>query len=531
MVQRRTENPTLAQAFQELRADYNAAKTSRFRRTRSGVTGSGRTADYHYRLEADFLRMLELSRDFQRNDVVVGQGVRRLVDNVIQDGFTVDPQTGNDTADAKLVERWTEWSQDPDRCDLAGELTFHAMERLVLEQVVVDGDIFVLPQKAQLGSLQLIEAHRVRTPRNTARNVVHGVLLDEYRKRLEYWVTKDEIDPSRSLMKVSDTLRYAVRDNQGRRQVHHIYRPDRVSQTRGVSAFAPIVDAVGMHDDIQFAKLVQQQLVSCFAIFRQRELDFQAVTDQQRGEQTTETLSDGSTRTIEGIAPGMEIFGAPGETLHGFSPNVPNPEFLPHALMILTFVAVNLNLPLAVLLLDPTKTNFSGWRGAIDQARTSFREIQHWLIDYFHRPIYRLKVRQWLAEDPILQAMSRQDGVNLFSHRWNAGTWAYIEPLKDASADLLRMRNALISPRRLHAERGRDWQEVATEIVADNAFAIERAKQRAAEINKRFSDGQPVHWRELVSLPTPDGVKVALDGGDGGDAPRRQANAESSNGP
>ena len=165
---RSTDNPTLAQAFVDLRADYNAAKSSRFRRTRAGVTGAGRAADYHYRLEPDFLRMLELSRDFQRNDVVVGQGVRRLVDNVIQDGITLDPQTGSENADTELGQRWTEWSRDRDRCDLAGELTFHAMERLVLQQTIVDGDIFVLPQRR--GSLQLIEAHRVRTPRNTIRN-------------------------------------------------------------------------------------------------------------------------------------------------------------------------------------------------------------------------------------------------------------------------------------------------------------------------------------------------------------------------
>jgi len=33
----------------------------------------------------------------------------------------------------------------------------------------------------------------------------------------------------------------------------------------------------------------------------------------------------------------------------------------------------------------------------------------------------------------------------------------------------------LTSPRRLHAARGNDWEEIAEESIADNAYAIARA--------------------------------------------------------
>ena len=502
---RNSESVTLAEAFDGLRADYNASKSSRFRRTRSGVSAIGRSADYHYRSEADYLRMMELSRDFFRNDVVLAQGIRRLVDNVVQEGIKLDPRTGDAGIDAELAARWREWSTDREQCDLAGELNFHAMERLILQQVIVDGDVLVLPNRE--GPLQLVEAHRLRTPSNTKKNVVHGVLMDEKRRRLEYWLTKDEIEPMRIVSKVSEMTVYKARDAEGRRQVLHIYRPDRVTQTRGVTALAPIADVVGMHDDIQFAKLVQQQLVSCFAIFREREAEFNTPGAQQRGEQTTESLSDGSTRTIEGIAPGMEIMGAPGEHLVGFSPNVPNPEFFPHATLLLTFVAINLGLPVAVLLLDPSQTNFSGWRGAIDQARLGFRELQRWLIDWFHRPVYEFKVRQWVADDALLRELG---GEAIMRHAWNPPSWSYIEPLKDASADLLRLRNGLISARRRAAERGIDIDDLQREIIEDNARMIAQAHKQAEELNRQYP-GLNVSWREVASLPTPDGVKITID--------------------
>jgi capsid protein len=99
--------------------------------------------------------------------------------------------------------------------------------------------------------------------------------------------------------------------------------------------------------------------------------------------------------------------------------------------------------------------------------------------------------------------------VQLFGHRWNPPAFAYLEPLTDASADLLQQRNALNSPRRIHAARGREWKDVATEIVADNGMAIVLALKQAEEINKQYPDAK-VHWRELVSLPTPDGVTVQI---------------------
>jgi capsid protein len=165
-------------------------------------------------------------------------------------------------------------------------------------------------------------------------------------------------------------------------------------------------------------------------------------------------------------------------------------------------------MPVHVLLLDPSKTNFSGWRGAIDQARLRFKQIQKWLSECFHTPIYRWKVRQWAARDPAIRSRL-EAATSLYSHRWNPPQFPYIEPLVDAQADLLQQRNALNSPRRVQAARGREWQEIAKEIVADNSTAITLALAEAAKINTAYPDAK-VHWRELISLPTPDGVQIAL---------------------
>jgi lambda family phage portal protein len=488
------------QAFGELKNDYAAGTNTRYRPAPRGVQISGSGADYHYRSETKFLRAIERSRFFDRDNMVVGQGVNRLCANVVQDGFTLDVRTGNKSIDKELSERWSEWANDPEACDYEGEKTFRKMESLVLRSVIVDGDVLALPLR-DFGSLQMVEAHRLRTPSNTRKNVVHGVEMADSARRERYWITKEDLDPILSLSRVSDVKQVEARDELGNRQVFHVYLPTRFSQRRGVTAFAPVVDAIGMHDDLQFATLVKAQVASCFAIFEELDIAIGAGGAKpgtiRTGSQTTEANADGTQRTVEGVAPGMRVTGSPGVKLTGFSPNIPNPEFFPHATLILTFIAVNLDLPVAVLLLDPSNTNFSGWRGAIDQARMRFRTIQADLREGFHTPVYKWKVRQWMEESDRLRSAFLKLGEKMFWHRWNPPTWRYIEPNKDAAADDLRTSRGLISRRRRAAEQGYDGEELDAEIIADNGALLELAIKEAARLRGKYPD-YPVTFQQIL---------------------------------
>ncbi|HEX5498164.1 MAG TPA: phage portal protein, partial [Thermomicrobiales bacterium] len=251
------DGPSLAQHYEGLKADYAAAKPSRFKRVRYGLLPYGSNADWHTRVDVDYYRIMEQVRDMDRNDVVIGQLVTRACVNTLQEGLTLDPQTGDAELDADLRGRWSDWAADPDQCDVRGELTFAQQEFLVLRQTLVDGDTLALLLKT--GQIQLVEAHRLRKPLATKRNCVHGVLLDDNRKPLEYWLTKDEVNPLRSVNLVSDIRPYPARDADGNRIVCHVLDPTRVTQTRGFSALTPCIDAAGMFEDLNFANLVKAQ--------------------------------------------------------------------------------------------------------------------------------------------------------------------------------------------------------------------------------------------------------------------------------
>lgn len=504
---RRDPLKSMCEVFRDLRGDYDAAKQTRFKRKRTGVISTGSGSDYHFRTESAYFGMMETARDLFRNHCLIAQGVRRLVANVLRGGFCLDVKTGDEGLDRDNAARWSDWAADPDQCDMAGEQDFHGLEKLAFQSVIVDGDILSIPTPG--GAVQQVEAHRLRTPKSTTKNVVHGVLLDQYRRRLQYWVTKENIDAMRPVPLVSDVRQIDARDSKtGERQVFHHYMPDRVSQTRGITAFAPAVDTAGMGDDLFFAQLVKAQMAACVTLFREMAADSQAGYTGQGLETTAETRPDGTTRTLAGWQPGLEVFGWPGEKLIGFSPNVPNAEFFQHAMLILTIVAVNLDLPLAVLLLDPSKTNFSGWRGAMDQARQRFTELQRWFSASFHTPVYRWKVRQWMADDAALRASAKRSGIDVFGHRWQAQGWPYIEPVNDAMGDVVQERNLLNSHRRLAAARGIDFEDLIEEIIADRVRIITKAHEAAKQLNA--ANGLVLTWRDLAQWPMPEGVQIAV---------------------
>lgn len=518
--------PTLAERFAGARADYDAAKKTRFKRNRAGVLAStGSAADYHYRTEADYFGMLEQARDLFRNHALVGQAIRRLVANILSGGFTLDVSTGDESLDTDLSARWYAWAEDPDACDIQGEQDFHGLERLTLQHVITDGDLITLPTVD--GEIQQIEAHRMRTPHRTQRNIVHGVELnndDKPRRREAYWIAYEDVEAYYPVPKASDMTRYPARVD-GVRQVFHHYFPDRVSQTRGVSALAPPMDTAGMGDDLFFAQLVKAQMAACAALLREYAADTMPVNIGGGGQDTsTEARPDGVTRQLAGWSPGMEIFGFPGEKLSWQSPNVPNQEFFDHATLIMSIVSVNLDLPVQVLMLDATRTNFSGWRGAIDQARQRWLQIQQWLIGSFHSPVYRWKVRQWAADDPVLRKTIREQegkprrpgGIDAFGHVWHPAGWPYIEPTQDATGDLIQIRNLLTSPRRLAARRGMDYEDLLGECIADRVRLVNASQDAADELNERNKDRAgwvPVTWRDIGQPPMPDGVNVSVANG------------------
>jgi capsid protein len=504
------------------RADYDGMTSSEHVRDRTGLPLGGGSGDFHARHESGFIRMLESIRDMIRNDAVIAPTIERSAMNVVQNGPTLSPTTGDKGLDLELWNRWEAWSNNPAECDEAGELNYRERLTLIASTVYGDGDMVDLC--LDNGRLYANEAHQIRNPKSTryAKRTVLGVELSPTRRRVAYHLRRDEINPFKTSAS-SKSKRWPTYDPvSGHRIVLHPMVPRRFTLTRGISALVPVQYVASMFEDLNFAKLVQAQIVSCFALWKSRDVNAPTGTlptqSAPYGAVSNEPLnSDGSSRLIDEIKPGMQPELGPGERLEGWSPNVPNAEYFEHARLLLTLIGINLGQPLVMVLMDASESNFSGWRAAVEEARRGFRRFQRMLISSHCEHVYRWKVAQWAATDPAIAVAEKRLGSRLYAHRWGLPAWPYIDPVNDAASGLLRMRNGLTSPRRYHAEINQEFETIAEETIADNTFAIRSAMLAAARLNEELKPESPIHWREVLSLPTPDGVAVNIASAAGGD--------------
>ena len=505
----------LMDAFREAKSEYEAARPSRFRRRRSDVTSSGYNADWHYRNESDFIGMSELFRAYDRNVPLVSSAVDRIVSETFPKPFRVDPKTGSDELDDHLEARFTEWSEDKYQCDIQGKRNFNQLLESMFRQVAVEGESLAVGLDS--GQLQAFESHRIKTPRGVKRpDVIHGVQVNGAGRPLAYWVTTQDVGFNHQTKPADFTQYPAFEEFMGREWpvAFHLQHCRRVSQTRGISPMAPVADVIGMHDDVQFAQLVKQQMVSAWAILVEQSGDPAVIRGasggMQLGTRTTTSNDDGSNKIVENVGPGMVVRAPAGNKVTGFSPNTPNPTFFDHAKLLITFIANAFRIPYSVLMMDPSEGNFANMRWAMSIMRRGLAKYHQDIVAADVRPIYHWKVRQFLQADPKLMELAIESRANPFSAGFFTPGEDYIHPVEDRQADLLDLRNMLSSPRRVHSKRGNNFYEIVEETIFDNGFAIERAIQKANDINSRFNLPTPITWREILNMPTPDGVSYQL---------------------
>ena len=492
------QTPSIVTKFDRYRAEYDSARGNRYQRKPDGLPYRGGSADWHWRNELAFYSEMEICRSLAVDDPVISAGTALAVNNIIQDGFVPNPCTGDKSVDDDLWEWFKAWAEDPELVDESGECNFHEMELLVAHALLCDGDHVATCNPS--GRLSLWEAHEIQTESRLP-NTVLGVTLRGNRQRDFYHIRADPIEswktPGRSVP-------IPTFSNDGLRQVLHVYVPKRAKQTRGRSAYGPITTIARFRDDIEFALLVQRQVASCFAIFKKRTQSKKNPMENTGYGDTETQRTPSGIRILENIGPGMEYTGEEGEELEGFSPNIPGGGYEFQHKTQLQLIGINLGLPLCVLFMDGSETNYSGWRGAVDEARKGFRANQRAIARKFHTPVWNWRTWYAARSDPALGRAAARLGAKFYAHTWEVPAWPYINPMDDAAADALILQEGLNSPRRLFNGKGKDYETITIETIEDRAFAITNAMIAANAIRKRFPNEPPVHWRELVSVPIKD---------------------------
>lgn len=502
-------------------SSYAAGRTDRNNPIPRGIDPLGTDADYHYSTAREYYLMVERGREAVRNHPLVGQGINRLIANLRMGDCTLDVNSGDERIDSDLKEDWKDWCEDRRACDYEETLTFQQKARQSFFSQVQDGDVLHVPLAT--GQLQDFEAHQLRTPYghrptgNGKNGIIHGVEVWSGVK-VAYHVTPFSLSPFQNLTRRFQSTRLDAFDVNGNPTAFWLGFTSRFGQRRGVSRLAAPREAMNGFDDLNYAHIkssLRRALISFLMKSNGQPMPFVGGGGlPQAGGRTTATSQTGdglgiSTQVIEQMGePALALKAPDGYGIEGWNADMPGGNFFEHAALMLTMLAVNLDIPLSFLLLDGSLVNFHGARSTFDQVKLRLQQMQRDQIQGLYTPTYQWRVRMKLTPgtpfyDPILAAAVAR-GVNPFKHSFRPKGWPYVKPAEDVAAESKAEKDNLRSMRAIYADRGLDFDEEFPVIIRDRGRAAGWAITEAIRLRDEFPDAEinvPQFFRELLYGP------------------------------
>ena len=466
---------------------YRAALPSEYHHDAGSLGG---TADAHYAHGLDLWNIREKARAYDRDDPNVGQLTERGLDNILGSGLQIDPQTSDKALNDTLRDLWRAWADSAATCDFSGRFTFDELERLALRHTWVDGDaFFVLDERS--GSVRFEEGDRVMSWDTVSDDIVHGVKLDGVGRPVSYLFRR---------LRPGERKRHTIGLSPAdlvevpAAYVIHVYFPRRATQTRGVSAFAPVFDQIGLASDIEHARLVKLQVSSCIAGFIHSDYPGSFYLG---GQDSTASGMDGTTDLEFGeFSPGMIGKLRGGQKFEGFSPDVVSNEEDQFCEQAVRRVGLAIGLPLELSMLTAKNQSYSALRGVVEQYKIGARVSQRRYAATLRSRVYAWKVGHWIEAGLV------KPRADVLKHHVLTPAWPYIDPMVDAQADALRVEKHLASLRQVWAERGRDFDQGVLEIATDNAALVTALAAKAVELAK-LPGLEDVTWRDLLAAGSP----------------------------
>jgi lambda family phage portal protein len=343
--------------------------------------------------------MRSWARSLVRDNGYAWNIVDTIVSNVIGDGITaqscVETPDGEDVEDVNLARDkvWNEWCEV---CDINGELTFLEIQALCQREIVESGEVLIrlikTPGKQYRGisrpvplAIELIEADRlslnhdtftVRASRESGNRIIRGVELDDKGKAIAYWLYPEHPNSP-----------YGVKNQTPERvpanEILHLYRKDRVGQSRGISWFAPIMSDLRDLATYKDNELQASAISSCFMGFIKSDNPTPGMF-APAGTDTTDTNGN----QLDYLEPGIIARLASNESIEFANPGRPNGNSQPWISLILRGACAGTGTNYEAVSKDFSNTSYSSSRTSKLEDKPRCKRWQNYMVWHCNQPIW-----------------------------------------------------------------------------------------------------------------------------------------------
>lgn len=453
--------------------------------------------------ERDRRKLIDQSRDFMRNNAIYKGMIERAVNYIVGNGFAPQVQAKSRSQVTKIEALWKDWQKKPEIRNL---LSGRKASRMVLREILVAGDTAVL--KTDKGLIQHFEAEQIDNSKKSG--FEGGIKKDEFGRPVAFHLCpwKD----------------YGVRIQSGRdydaADVLFLTDPERPSQTRGIPVCQAAFPMLHRINDVCDSEAIAWQLLARLAVSVTRE-DGEAIAYVESRDDTDKTTTDkeGDLATrISELDYALMFHGKPGDQIKGIERNIPGLNFSESIRTFLRLLGLPLGMPLEIIFLDWTQSNYSQSRAVLEQAYENFVGWQAEMIDGYYQPLFDWKLEQWRQDANSSVSANAEVTVS-----WRTPTFPWIDQLKEAQAYGEQLDRGLITLTEVCKSRHDDIDDTRAGREREIRDAIKTAQRISAET------GETVPWQIFAGLKVNNKPEAPAEAKDGSDSKNRQ-NKESDDG-
>jgi lambda family phage portal protein len=330
-------------------------------------------------------------------------------------------------------------------------------------------------------AIELIEADRVslnhdtftvRASRESGNRIIRGVELDEKGKAIAYWIYPEHPN---SPYTVKNQLPERVPAN----EILHLYRKDRVGQSRGISWFAPIMSQ--MRDLATYVdnELQASAVASCFTVFIKSDNPTGSLLAPE-GEDTI----DSNGNQLDHIEPGIVTRLAQNEDVSFANPGRPNSASEPWINLMLRGISAGTGTNYEAVAKDFSKTSYSSSRTSKLEDRPRIKRWQNHVVWHFCQPVW----------DEFMNAAARQglDGfpssTELLEDRravspveWQLPEQEWVDPAGEQSAAYDSISAYMSTYQDELGSRGRSWRATFYQAAKEKKLRMKLGLLKADE--------------------------------------------------